>query len=159
MPIKILSDINVTSNGQFEDLTVKDDLSAVDLFATGAHIKQADITFSSYSENTMSVDINSYTATLDLSQGNTFTILLTSSINKFVLNNIPANTASFTLVINQDSINSPKDIDWVFEGQILKWSGGAPQITQTLSATDIYSFVSFTSGGTWYGFIGGQDFV
>ena len=41
------------------------------------------------------------------------------------------------------------------------WPGGGtlPEVTQTASKTDIYSFMTFDGGSSLYGVVGGQNFA
>jgi len=53
-----------------------------------------------------------------------------------------------------------KKINWLFDNNIIKWSHNEiPQMSQGANNEDIYSFTTFSGGGVWYGFVGGQNFV
>jgi hypothetical protein len=44
-------------------------------------------------------------------------------------------------------------------GASVKWAGGtAPTLTSTNTKVDIFTFVTWDAGTTWYGFVSGQNF-
>jgi hypothetical protein len=127
------------------------------IFARTATLERTDIRTLNYSENTTNIPVLNNTITLDLSRGNTFIIDLTQDIHKFVLNNTPDETYTFTLLIKQRGL---RNVNWNFDNNILKWSNNEiPLVSQNAENEDIYSFVTFAGGGTWYGFVGGQNYV
>jgi hypothetical protein len=116
------------------------------------------VKFKSYSETSVSVSIpGTFIYTVDLSQGTVFPIRLDKNITSFQLQNIPTGVNSFLILLTQDGTGS-KTVTWTFTGKILKWSGGAPTVTSTANATDMYSFMS-VDGNTWYGSVAGKNFV
>ena len=105
---------------------------------------------------------------INLSDANSFTCVATSDINEFVLTNIPSESTSFTIKIDQDSIGgrtisidvfkdntgTPIPIYWIWRS--------CSVVTPTANVSDIYSFKMFdgdniTSSGM-YGVVGGQNF-
>ena len=60
--------------------------------------------FKSYSERVKQLSIVANAVAINLSDANSFTCVATSDINEFVLTNIPSESASFTIKIDQDSI-------------------------------------------------------
>ena len=116
------------------------------------------INLKSYSETSTAPTINSNIVTLNLALGTIFNITLASNINSFNFLNIPTGVNSLMLILKQDSTGG-KTVSWVLGGgKTLRWSGGAPTITSTANATDIYSFMSL-DGNIWYGSVAGKNFV
>ena len=86
------------------------------------------------------------------------------AVDNFKLTNPPTESTSFTIKITQDSTGYSVGID------TFKDSGGSaipvywpaavtPDVTTTASKTDIYSFMTFDSGSSLYGVVGGQNFA
>ena len=116
------------------------------------------VKFKSYSETSVVSAISSnFISILDLANGTVFPISLDKNITSFELRNIPAGVNSFLLALTQDGTGG-KTVAWSFTGKTIKWSGGAPTVTTTANATDIYSFMSI-DGNTWYGSVAGKNFV
>ena len=124
--------------------------------------------FKSYSERVKQLDIVANAIAIDLSDANSFTCVATSDINEFVLTNVPSESASFTIKIDQDSIGGHSISIDVFKDNTgtpipIYWPGGVvPVVTPTANVSDIYSFKMFdgnniTSSGM-YGVVGGQNF-
>lgn len=129
------------------------------IFAREATLENTSVELINYSEKSLVVPIVDGVVTLHHCDSNTFKIDLEDSISKFVLNHTPADTFTFTLVIKQDCYGG-KDVDWVFENSTIKWAHNeVPQMSQEAEHEDIYSFTTFSGGGVWYGFVGGQNFV
>ena len=117
-----------------------------------------------YSEGVKSLSISSNTVTVDLTEAQTFELPATQSVSKFVLQNIPSGSSSFTIKTTMNSTGS-----WVinidtFESQggssiPVYWPGGVvPTVTSGADAIDIYSFKTFDGGASLYGVVGGQNF-
>ena len=93
--------------------------------------------------------------TLDLSTGNVFQHTASGGNVTFVFSNPPASGAggSFTLKWIQDSSDRtatwPSSVDWA--------GGTAPTLTTGSAKVDMFTFVTFDAGTTWYGFVAGQD--
>ena len=124
--------------------------------------------FKSYSERVKQLDIIANAVAIDLSDANSFICIATSDINEFVLTNVPPESASFTIKIDQDSIGGHSISIDVFKDNTgtpipIYWPGGViPVVTPTANVSDIYSFKMFdgnniTSSGM-YGVVGGQNF-
>lgn len=61
----------------------------------------------------------------------------------------------FTIVLIQDGVTGSRTVTW-FSG--IKWAGGsAPTLTTTAGKADIFTF-KCVSGGSFYGFVAGQNF-
>lgn len=93
------------------------------------------------------------TMSIDLSQGTTFFVHLTSVITDIVTTNVPTGSASsFTLFFSANG--TPYSVTWPAK---FKWPGAvAPSITPTSQSIDVFSFISLDAGDTWYSFTGGQ---
>ena len=107
---------------------------------------------------------SSNVVTIDLSEAQTFDVNVTSTVNQFTITNIPSESSSFTLKVSQDStggyavgIDTFKDSGGA--AIPVYWSGSVvPVVTTTASKTDIYNFVTFDGGSSFYGVSGGQNF-
>jgi hypothetical protein len=124
------------------------------------------VRFKTYSENVEDLTIVSNTTTVDLSKAVTFLLSATDNIDYFTITNAPAGASSFTLKITQDSTGSRViDIDdfRTTGGSPIAvyWPGGGvlPIVTPTADRTDIYRFMTFDGGTTFYGIVIGQNFV
>ena len=117
-----------------------------------------------YFEAVKSVSPASNVVTIDLSEAQTFDVNVTSTVNQFTITNIPSESSSFTLKVSQDStggyavgIDTFKDSGGA--AIPVYWSGSVvPVVTTTASKTDIYNFVTFDGGSSFYGVSGGQNF-
>jgi hypothetical protein len=129
------------------------------IFAREATLENTSVELVTYSEKSLAVPIIDEVVTLHHCDSTTFKIELNDKISKFVLRHTPADTFTFTLVIKQDGYGG-KDVNWVFENSTIKWANNEiPQMSQDAEHEDIYSFTTFSGGGVWYGFVGGQNFV
>jgi hypothetical protein len=97
---------------------------------------------------------------ISLSAGTSFNITLNTNVSSFNVTDIILNKVnSFLMFINQDSVGG-RTVTFNFVGKSVIWAGGnVPTVTASASATDIYTFISKDSGATWYGFVGGQNFI
>ena len=117
-----------------------------------------------YFEAVEAISPSSNVVTVDLSQAQTFTVDASATVNSFTVKNIPTGSSSFTMKISQDStggysvgIDTFKDSGGA--SIPVYWSGSVvPIVTTTASKTDIYSFITFDSGSSFYGVPGGQNF-
>ena len=118
-----------------------------------------------YSQFVQDLDISSGVVTIDLSVAQSFTLTVDEAIGNFKLTNPPTESTSFTIKITQDSTGYSVGIATFFDngGSSIPvyWPGGGtlPQVTQTASKTDIYSFMTFDGGSSLYGVVGGQNFA
>ena len=119
-----------------------------------------------YYEHVHAVTSSSNVVTIDLSEAQNFTLTVTENVNQFTIINIPAESSAFTLKITQDSTgNRAVGIDtFKTAGGVdipVYWPGGGvlPIVTPTANRSDIYSFKTFDGGGTFYGVVGGQNFL
>ena len=104
--------------------------------------------------------------TLDLDQHQTFTVTTSEAITYFKLQGVQADSSTtFTIKILQGSTAYGVGIDTFKDsgGSAIPvyWPGGGtlPEVTQTASKTDIYSFMTFDGGSSLYGVVGGQNFA
>ena len=118
-----------------------------------------------YSQFVQDLDISSGVVTIDLSIAQSFTLTVDEAIDNFKLTNPPTESTSFTIKITQDSTGYSVGIDTFKDsgGSAIPvyWPGGGtlPEVTQTASKTDIYSFMTFDGGSSLYGVVGGQNFA
>lgn len=94
--------------------------------------------------------------TLNLENGNVFGVSLNANITTLTISNPSASgtACSFTLALTADGTS--RTITW--PGSV-KWAGGVqPTPTSTNGKVDIFTFVTWDAGTTWYAFIAGQNF-
>lgn len=117
-----------------------------------------------YFEAVQSVSPSSNVVTIDLSQAQSFDVNINSAVTQFTILNPPSESSSFTLKVTQDStggyavgIDTFKDSGGA--SIPVYWAGSVvPIVTTTASKTDIYSFITFDGGSSFYGVSGGQNF-
>ena len=121
--------------------------------------------FKTYYEVPKAITASGGAVTIDLSVAQTFTLTTDSAVSYFVLQNVPASSATtFTIQIIQDSSTAYSiDVDdfRTTGGSTipLRWPGGvAPTVTSSAGAIDVYSFMTFDGGSSLYGVVGGQNF-
>ncbi len=119
---------------------------------------------SSYYEAPYTVTSSSGVVLLDLSKAQSFQLTTTEAVTQFTLSKAKANmSTTFTIKITQDS-STAYTAGWTFKDDsgttlTVKWPGGvAPTLTSSVSAIDIYSFITMDGGTNLYGVIGGQNF-
>ena len=120
--------------------------------------------FKTYHESVGVVTSASNVVTLDLSSAQTFTLTVTEEVLSFKLTNPPSGSTAFTVKILQDSTGYSVGIDTFNDngGSAIPvyWPAAVtPDVTTTASKTDIYSFMTFDSGSSLYGVVGGQNFA
>ena len=95
------------------------------------------------------------TATINLANGNVFTVTLGGNVT-FTFSGATASTAcSFGLYITQDATGS-RAATWPAS---VKWAGGiAPTLSTTANALDMLVFETINGGNTWYGSLVGLNF-
>lgn len=107
------------------------------------------------------------TVSLDLSAGNVFQVTPAGNISKFNLSNVPQAISgevavSFTIILQQPE-TAVHDVALAFSvsgaDKTVLWPGGfVPAASSIFGAIDIFSFLSFDAGETWFGFVGGQGY-
>lgn len=93
---------------------------------------------------------------IDLSLSNNFFVNLIFDVAVVSINNVPTTgkVVSFTIKFTADG--TLRTITWPAS---VKWpTGAAPVMTSTAGKVDIFAFVSYDDGATWYGFVMGQNF-
>ena len=93
---------------------------------------------------------------IDATAASVFTIALDANITTFNIT-LPTSARSVTLTfIFTCANNSQYTINWPAN---TKWAGAtAPTMTSTQNASDVISLSTVSGGGSWFGFIGGQEF-
>ena len=126
---------------------------------------EGSVKFKTYSENVVALSISGGAVTVDLSQGQTFTLNVNAEVSQFRLINAPSGSTSFTILITQNSVGYSVDIDdFRTSGGVtipVYWPGGGvvPIVTTVANKTDMYSFRTFDGGSSLYGIVGGQNFA
>jgi len=101
---------------------------------------------------------------IDLSQAQTFNVNVTSAVNSLTILNPSSESSSFTLKVTQDGTGGYSVGIDTFKNSggaaiPVYWSGSViPIVTTTANKTDIYSFITFDGGSSFYGVSGGQNF-
>ena len=121
--------------------------------------------FETYHDMPKTVSSSSGVVRINLSKAQNFELTTTEDITQFTVFGAASNSATtFTLKIVQDSsthygvgIDTFKNLSDT--SLSVYWPGGTiPTVTTTAGKTDIYSFMTFDGGTTFYGVIGGQNF-
>ncbi len=104
-------------------------------------------------EESTAITSSSNAATLDLHTGTNFTHTLTENVTYTFSNSGASGRASaFTLKVTQDStartITWPSSVDWV--------GSTAPTLSTGSGEVDVFVFVTYDGGTTYYGFAAGQ---
>jgi len=115
-------------------------------------------TIQSFKETASSPAIASNVLTLDLSNGSVFTVTHDANVNTVTISNpVSSNSVAvqaLTLVLLYTA--TAYTITW---GASIKWpSGTPPTLTAGVGKIDIFTFVSYNGGSTWFGFVGGQNY-
>ena len=102
--------------------------------------------------------------TIDLAIAQSFTLTVDEAVTSFTLKNPPSGSTAFTVKILQDSTGYSVGISTFNDngGSSIPvyWPAAVtPTVTTTASKTDIYSFMTFDSGSSLYGVVGGQNFA
>ena len=144
-------------------------------FISGVTTSTSHTYLRTYSENvgTYIINTDNGNLTLDLSTGQNFEVIISRSILKIVLTNVPfvssqssQSSISFSVKFTQGSSNYPVSIDnfeYDNSSVIVRWPGNVvPVVSQDPGAVDIYSFKTFNtadlSNSGLYGIVGGQNF-
>lgn len=109
-----------------------------------------------YGETRTTPSISSGTLTLNLENGNVFGVSLNANITTLTISNPSASgtACSFTLALTADG--TARTVTWPAS---VKWAGAsAPTLTSTNGKVDIFAFVTWDAGTTWYAFVAGQNF-
>jgi hypothetical protein len=104
-------------------------------------------------EESTAITSSSNAATINLRDGDNFTHTLTENVT-YTFSNPAASgkVSAFSLKVTQDSsartITWPGSVDWA--------AATAPTITATSGGVDVFVFVTYDGGTTYYGFTAGQ---
>lgn len=103
--------------------------------------------------------ISSGDLTIDMDRSSEQVVTLTENIGDVLFINVNARsgiTNTVTLKVKQ-SAGTLYDITWPAR---IKWAGGtSPSVTQTVDREDIFGFITYNGGATWYGAVMGQDYA
>ncbi|HET8708976.1 MAG TPA: hypothetical protein VFL85_01710 [Candidatus Saccharimonadales bacterium] len=107
-------------------------------------------------ENLSALGSKTGATTLNLANGNVFSVTLTGNVT-FTFSGAVASTAcSFGLYAKQDATGS-RTVTWPAS---VKWAGGtAPTLSTAANALDILVFETIDGGTTWYGSLVGAAFA
>lgn len=109
-----------------------------------------------YGEVRTTPSISGGTLTLNLENGNVFGVSLNANITTLTISNPSASGTSCSLTLALTADGTLRTVAW---GASVKWPGGVgPTLTSTNGKVDIFTFVTWDAGTTWYGFIAGQNF-
>ena len=103
-------------------------------------------------EESTAITSSSNAATLDLQDGTNFTHTLTEDVT-YTFSNPAASgrVSAFTLKVTQDS--TARTITW----PTVEWpSATAPTLSTTSGAVDVFVFVTYDGGTSWYAFLAGD---
>ena len=94
---------------------------------------------------------------IDATAASVFTIALDANITTFNIT-LPTGARSVTLTFiftcadnSQYTINWPANTKWI--------NGDIPTMSSTQNVSDIISLATVSGGGSWFGFVGGQEFT
>ena len=112
----------------------------------------------SFREYKTSPTITSETLTLDLSNGSVFEVTHDANVTTLTISNPVTSNANavqaFTLFLLYTA--TAYTITW---GANVKWPAATPpSLTAGAGKVDIFTFVSYDGGSSWYGFVGGQNY-
>lgn len=94
--------------------------------------------------------------TINLANGNVFSLTLTGNITVLTLSGATAGRAcSFAMYARQDATGG-RTITWPAS---VKWSGGSPTLSSAANAVDILVFETIDGGTNWYGSLVGTNFI
>ena len=140
---------SLTSVGTLASLTMGGQVAMADNILLRPVIKD-------YGETRTTPSISAGTLTLNLENGNVFGVSLNANITTLTIQNPSASgtACSFTLAFTADG--TQRTVTW---GASVKWAGGvAPPLTSVNGKVDIFTFVTWDAGTTWYAFAAGQNF-
>lgn len=134
-------------------------VSANYTYVEGLDIKNHIILNASVAERYSDLTPLSNVVNINLDNGTTFNVTLTSNVNSFTITNFIENKVnSFALFLSQDAVGG-RLVNFTFTGKTLKWNqGNVPLMTSAINATDFYTFITDDGGSTWYGLTKGQNF-
>lgn len=109
-----------------------------------------------YRETSSSAAISTNTLTLNLANGNHFSVPLNANITTLAFSNIPPSGKAAGVVLAFTADGTLRTITWPAS---VKWAGGtAPTMTSTNGKVDLVTLYTVDAGTTWYAVLGGQNF-
>lgn len=99
--------------------------------------------------------ISTNTLTIDCSQGNVFAVSLNQNITTLTFTNVPASPIAYSFIL-AFTIGAGTSITWPAS---VKWANAVPPVLSPDTGTDIFTFVTWTGGSTWYAFVAGQNLL
>lgn len=144
--------VNATTSGTFG-------VTGLATFSGGAQFADTVIQrpeFRDYSETTTQTGVTG-SITINFETANIHRLTLNGNTTVTAFSNPPATgkAGTLTVVVTQDGTGG-RTISWPAS---VVWAGAlAPTMTSGASKTDVYQFITFNAGTTWYGFVGGQNF-
>ena len=164
--------INSTSTGHH--LQIQDDSVDTFLVKDGGDVILQNLTVEKgITEKLGTSTVSGTTITVDLATGNHFVVDLeglTGDISTFTVNNTNSTSnmvSSFTMKVIQGTTTSTRNFTWA-SLTAFKWPGGfgdgslldidPPSLTQGADKVDIFSFITYNNGTTWYGQVIGMDY-
>jgi len=110
----------------------------------------------SYTETKTTPSISTNTLTIDLSLGTHFVVALNADITTLTISNPPASGSAGSFVLAFTADGTARAVTWPAS---VRWPGGTnPTLTSTNGKVDIFTFITYDGGTTWYGFASGQNF-
>ncbi len=116
----------------------------------------SNVALKNHSESAVNVTAAAATV-LDVEDGNVFNLAQAVNITTFTFSNpaAPGHATRFTLIRVKDNTGAARTIAWPAE---VVWAGGgAPALTQTANAVDIFEFFTIDAGTVWFGRAFGLD--
>ena len=111
---------------------------------------------STYTENKVGISLSANQMNINMNLGSYFSVSLNMAVTSFNISNVPSSgrVASFTL----ETIGNNIKYGMLWGSNKLWTDGLSATPTWTSNKKDIYSFLTYDAGTTWYSFIGGQNF-
>jgi hypothetical protein len=99
--------------------------------------------------------ISAGTLTLNCATGNVFAVALNAAITTLTMSSVPVSGTAYGCTVAFTADGTARAITWPGS---FKWAGGtAPTLTSTAGKVDIFVFVTWDGGTTWYAHIAGQN--
>lgn len=111
--------------------------------------------FKLYTETKSAPMIGGGALTFDLSVGTHFEVALNGNAT-VTISNPPSSSVVGAFTVKFTADGTLRTITW--PGSVVWANGTAPTLTSTNGKVDIFTFLSYDGGTTWYAFTGGQNF-
>lgn len=146
--------IQAISSTYFDSLDGTNLTGVAKLASTNTFTARNDL--KTYTETKSTSNPSGGAITYDLSTGTHFETALTGNAT-VTISNVPNpsnGVVAFTVKFTADG--TLRDFTWP---AAVVWAGGVePAFTSTNNKRDVFTFVSWDAGTTWFGFVGGQNF-